>query len=122
MKTPGRPKGLAKTGGRKPGSPNKTTKEMRLIFQNFVEDNLERLQADFDELTPSERVTFLLKLIPSFLPPPPPEETWQFDPIMSIKTPYDHLPAHELMKLFREATDGWEDYEDEVDEGDEVDE
>lgn len=99
--------------GRPVGSPNRTTKEMRLVFQNFVEDNLERLQADFDELTPSERINFLLKLIPSFLPPPPPEETdpwaepdpWGFN---KLTTPQliTFLDAYERVQLSQGKNEG----------------
>jgi len=37
--------------GRKAGTPNKTTEELRGLFQSFIEANIDTLQADFDQLT-----------------------------------------------------------------------
>ena len=81
-----------KTGGRQKGTPNRTTAEMRQIFQTFVEMNMDKLQSDFDTLTPSERINVLMKMVPLFLPPPPKEEEpdpWGFNA----------LPANKLVKL-----------------------
>jgi hypothetical protein len=38
-RNPGRPKGLPKTGGRKPGSPNKSTHSASVRFQQACHDN-----------------------------------------------------------------------------------
>jgi hypothetical protein len=37
-KPPGRPKGTPKTGGRKKGTPNKATVEIKTLAQTFVQD------------------------------------------------------------------------------------
>ena len=39
-----------KTGGRKPGSPNKSTKAAREAIARFVDGNCDRLQAWLDEI------------------------------------------------------------------------
>jgi len=54
--------------GRKPGTPNKTTAEIRLLIQSFIENNLPKLQADFDMLDPQERLMFIERLLKYILP------------------------------------------------------
>ncbi|NCC74244.1 MAG: hypothetical protein EOM06_12705 [Sphingobacteriia bacterium] len=84
----GKPKGAPKSGGRVAGTPNRTTAEMRQLFQTFVETNMEKLQSDFEALTPSERINILMKMIPVFLPPPLPEQPpdpWGLDQLPTKK-------------------------------------
>ena len=61
-----------KTGGRKTGTPNKTTgitKEMvNQVLAAYHDDG--RLTKDFDELTPKERLDVYIKLIGYILPKP----------------------------------------------------
>lgn len=40
----GRPKGIPKTGGRQPGTPNKATQDVRQAIAMFAERNAERFQ------------------------------------------------------------------------------
>ena len=54
--------------GRKQGSQNKTTKEIRETFKNLLESNLEQIQNDLDSLEPKDRVLFLLKLTSFVIP------------------------------------------------------
>ena len=56
--------------GRPKGSPNKNTDEIRTMLQNFVSDNIERLQADFDELETKDRLHFFERLFKYILPAP----------------------------------------------------
>lgn len=56
--------------GRPKGIPNKTTTELRQIFQSFVEANLDRLQADFNQLEAKDRLAFVLQVARLVLPPP----------------------------------------------------
>jgi hypothetical protein len=51
-----------KFGGRKKGTPNKTTQETRDFLQNVLESSMETLQADLIKLRPSERVKYTLEL------------------------------------------------------------
>ena len=59
-----------KTGGRKKGTPNKTTEELRSMVQSFLEQHWETLHSDFEKLQPSQRVMFLEKLLTHVLPKP----------------------------------------------------
>jgi len=56
--------------GRPKGSPNKSVEEVRNLVQQFVENNLETLQADFDQLEPKDRLLFLERLLKHVLPNP----------------------------------------------------
>lgn len=56
--------------GRPKGKPNRTTDELRVMVQNFIDDNLQTLQADFDKLEPKDRLTFIERLLKHVLPAP----------------------------------------------------
>lgn len=51
-----------KTGGREKGTPNKATYELRERLKAVYFEELERLPALLDELSPRERVDVLVKL------------------------------------------------------------
>ena len=59
----GRPKGIPKTGGRKPGSVNKLQAELRLRIKQFLDDNFDNIQTDFASLEPDKRILFYEKLL-----------------------------------------------------------
>ena len=54
--------------GRKVGTPNKATTEIKEAFQMLLEDNLEGLQKDISSLEPKERVKFMLELASFIIP------------------------------------------------------
>ena len=54
--------------GRPKGTPNKTTNEIKGMFQLLLENNIDRLQADFDELQPNERIRYFLDLASFVIP------------------------------------------------------
>jgi len=54
--------------GRPKGSENKTTREMRSLITDFLSNNWEAIQDDFDSLTPKDRLTFYEKLLQYGLP------------------------------------------------------
>jgi len=54
--------------GRPKGTPNKTTTEIKERFQLLLENNIDRLQSDFDKLQPNERIRYFLDLA-SFVVP-----------------------------------------------------
>jgi len=63
------PKG--KTGnlnGRPKGTPNRSTSEIRNIFQSLLEENLSQMKADIKALEPKQRIDVLLKLTEFILP------------------------------------------------------
>jgi polyhydroxyalkanoate synthesis regulator protein len=65
-----RPKGIPKTGGRKPGTVNKSTDELRNLLQSFIDTNMKTMQADYDKLEPKDRLTFINNLLRHVLPAP----------------------------------------------------
>lgn len=58
----------AKTGGRKKGSVNKTTKELRERIKEIVDSELEDIDLIIGKLTEKERTDLLAKLLPFVLP------------------------------------------------------
>lgn len=56
--------------GRPKGTPNKSTDELRTLLQNFIDDNMETLQADFDKLEPKDRLNYIERLLKHVLPAP----------------------------------------------------
>jgi hypothetical protein len=57
-----------KTGGRQKGTPNKDTKDIRALFKNLVEGNLNKLQGDIDGLKGVERVKYTLEMAKFCIP------------------------------------------------------
>ncbi len=57
-----------KTGGRKAGTPNKISGEMRLLLKQIISDELEALPATLEQLPGKERLEAVLKLMPFVLP------------------------------------------------------
>ncbi len=58
-----RPKGTAKTGGRKKGTPNKTTESTRKWLNNLIDNNREQIENDLQALEPKERLIILEKFM-----------------------------------------------------------
>ncbi len=57
-----------KTGGRKKGTPNKTTKEIRNTLSLLLSNNLENLQKDIDKLEPKDRIKTLIDISKFIIP------------------------------------------------------
>ena len=57
-----------KYGGRKKGTPNKLTKELRTVLKDILYDELKALQEHLGALNPKERIGLLIKLMPFILP------------------------------------------------------
>jgi len=57
-----------KTGGRKKGTPNKDTKQIRDNFQMLVENNMELLDQDIKKMNPKDRVKTVLEMARFVLP------------------------------------------------------
>jgi hypothetical protein len=55
-------------GGRPKGKPNKITGELRSWICNFIFQNKDQIQTDFDSLTPRDRVALFEKLLRYALP------------------------------------------------------
>ena len=66
------------TRGRPKGKANKTTDQLRRTVQEFIDHNLQTLQADFDQLDkPIDRLNFVEKMLKHVLPAP-------LDPILRL--------------------------------------
>ena len=57
-----------KHGGRKKGTPNRMTKELRSILKDMMYQEIEIIQDHLDQLSPKERIEILIKLMPFVLP------------------------------------------------------
>ena len=57
-----------KYGGRKKGTPNRLTKEVRAVLKELVFDEISQVQFHFEKLEPRERVELLIKLMPFVCP------------------------------------------------------
>ena len=65
---PGRPRGQPKTGGRKKGTPNKVTGDLREWLAGFLDRNRGQLENDFAALEPGERIFAFSRLIGYIIP------------------------------------------------------
>jgi hypothetical protein len=61
-------KGHVKLGGRKKGTPNKVSSDLRNRIKLFLDNNFEQLEKDISELQPADRVRFLIKLMEFVVP------------------------------------------------------
>jgi len=57
-----------KTGGRKAGTPNKVTKDLRETLKGILARELDTIPATLDKLTPKDRLDLVLKLMPYCMP------------------------------------------------------
>ncbi len=55
-------------GGRPAGTPNKTTTDVKEFISNFINDNKDQLQQDFDSLEPMQRLAMFEKFLKYVLP------------------------------------------------------
>lgn len=58
-----------KTGGRRKGSLNRTTEEIRKSLLQLLDDNLKNLQADIESMSGKDRATILISLARHCTPP-----------------------------------------------------
>lgn len=63
-----RAKGTPKTGGRKIGTPNKVTNDLRTWVASILDNGRERFISDLDSLEPIERVRTFTNLLNYVLP------------------------------------------------------
>lgn len=61
-------KGREKTGGRKPGSTNKATADIKTKIAALIEEHFETIKDDLEALDPKERVAAYLKFLEYVLP------------------------------------------------------
>ena len=92
-----RTKGSAKTGGRKAGTPNKTTSSIRGILAKIVDDELKHLPLMLAALTPAERVNAIAKILPYVTPRM--ESIDATACLNELLANIDHLTAPQLQEL-----------------------
>ena len=61
-------KGKPKTGGRLPGTPNATTRDLRERIHSLLEANFQSLVEDLETLEPKDRVNTWLRLLEFAVP------------------------------------------------------
>ena len=57
-----------KYGGRKKGTPNKLTKELRSVLKEVIYNELENIEERLDQLEPKQRIELMIKLMPYVFP------------------------------------------------------
>jgi hypothetical protein len=57
-----------KYGGRKKGTPNRLTKEVRAVLKEVVFDEISQIHLHFEKLDSKERIELLIKLMPYVCP------------------------------------------------------
>ena len=57
-----------KYGGRKKGTPNRLTKEVRTLLKNLLFSELSQVESHFEKLDPKDRIELLIKLMPYVCP------------------------------------------------------
>ncbi|HRO47330.1 hypothetical protein [Agriterribacter sp.] len=55
-------------GGRKPGAPNKATKDLRQWINSFIDSQTEQIQKDWKQLEPKDRIILFERLLKYSLP------------------------------------------------------
>jgi len=61
-------KGKNRSGGRKKGTPNKITSDLRTMISDFVTEEWENIKGDFKILEPKDRLIYYEKLLQYCLP------------------------------------------------------
>ena len=57
-----------KYGGRKKGTPNKLTKDLREVLKNVLYNEIENIEESLKSLEPKQRIELLVKLMPFIFP------------------------------------------------------
>lgn len=57
-----------KYGGRKKGTPNRLTKEVRAVLKDVVFDEISQIHLHFEKLDSKDRIELLIKLMPYVCP------------------------------------------------------
>ena len=90
-----KPGEVANPKGRPVGVPNKITTQMRESMHDFFLNNKDKIQQDFDAVEPKDRLTFIAKLFPYFMP----SLTATKSEVTVKSTGAEHLGTKELYQL-----------------------
>jgi len=86
-------------GGRKKGTPNRLKGDIRQFFENFIRKNADGLQADFDALSPKDRIFFIEKISKIVLP-----QLSTIGMVSARFNPYDEMTDEELQEKVNHLT------------------
>ena len=87
-----------KTGGRKKGTPNRLTFQIRLQLLNALESKIENIPVDLEAMEPKDRVQSLIKLLPYLIPKVLPAHAHEADQKGLI-------PSEEVVEAFQAKND-----------------
>ena len=97
-----KPGQVANPNGRKPGTPNKITTQMRESMHDFFMNNKEKIQEDFEALEPKDRLNFISKLFPYFMP----SLTATKSEVNVKHTGAEHLATEQLHEILLKISNG----------------
>ena len=64
----GQKKGISKTGGRKKGTPNKITTDLKTWLSGLLDNNRQQFEKDLKKLEPHQRISVMEKLLSYAIP------------------------------------------------------
>ena len=89
----GKQKGMPKTGGRRAGTPNKVTGNLREFVSDLIDSNRDKIAEDIDKLQPKDRVMIFEKLM-SYVMPKKSETSMEItEPLEIVLVPSGHAPV-----------------------------
>ena len=57
-----------KYGGREKATPNRMTKELRVVLKDIIYNELDNIEERLDQLEPKQRIDLMIKLMPYVFP------------------------------------------------------
>jgi len=84
-------------GGRKPGTPNRVTGNIRDFYENFIRQNAEQIQRDFNKLSAKDRIAVLIQFSKFVLPTLSSTE---------LTTDYNRMNDEQLNYVIKQLVDG----------------
>ena len=92
-----------KTGGRKKGTPNRSTMEIRSLLSSILCNEIERIPQYMEEIDPEKKLHLLIKLLPYIIPalPEKPDESTRGSDIDFIQHINDIAKAQKASKVYQ---------------------